>query len=87
MLKGSEFANFIRHFRRELEVDYDLISRNVPNFSTNYTLQEFLETYKSVQSRMLGLTDHEKDMPIDAMVPIADFFNHEWPPGIKWAYT
>ena len=33
------------------------------------------------------MRDGEKDMPIDALVPIADFFNHEWPPGIKWAYT
>ena len=33
-LKGSDFVHFIRNFRRELETDYELISRNIPDFSS-----------------------------------------------------
>ena len=29
--------------------------------------------------------DRDKE-PIDALVPIADFFNHDYPPGIEWNY-
>ena len=32
-LKGSDFVHYIRNFRRELETDYELISRNIPDFS------------------------------------------------------
>ena len=75
LLEGSQFATYIRNFRKELEADYNFISRNIPDFSSQYSLQEFLETYKSVQSRLLGLFDENRFI-FDVMVPMADFFNH-----------
>ena len=37
-LKGSDFANYIRHFTQELEADYAFIARNIPDFSSHYSL-------------------------------------------------
>ena len=75
----------VNDFKRRLEHDYSLVAENIPNFSEMYSLREFIENYKAIQSRMFGINRND-GTKIQAMVPVGDLFNHHNPPAIEWAW-
>lgn len=85
MLQGSEIVSYVKNFRKKLEADYKLISSNIEDLK-EFTEQEFMETFKLVQSRMFGLTNEENAHVVSAMVPIGDNFNHRSKFNVEWGY-
>ena len=47
-LKGSETFQEILLDKKNLKADYSMIAKNIPEFSYEYSLKEFLDTYAAV---------------------------------------
>ena len=63
-LEGSEIVDEVRARRSWLSTDYDTIAENIPGFSSQYSLQEFVEAYLIVTTKSLRAvtepgTEHE----------------------------
>ena len=64
---------------------YSLLTSSIQGFAAKFSQQEFLEAYKSVQSRQFGLPELGK-YDTDVNIPVADMFNHWDPPALLWEY-
>ena len=87
-LKGSELAEWTLSELEGWRAQYDFFSQHVPDFSSQYSFAEFLDTKKAVASRTFSFAlnkENEDDLTI-IMVPFGDLFNHHNPPDLEWAW-
>ena len=84
LLKGSDMVEKIYNRKRNLRHDYDIITKHCPEFSSEYTYDEFLFTRLIVGSRNFGIIID--GVRRSAMVPYCDMLNHSPQPNVKWYY-
>lgn len=82
-LKGSPFLDQILEKIEDIKTDYDLLCREVPDFS-NFTLKEYSTVRMIVSSRIFGI--NVNGVKTDGFVPLADMLNHKRPKQTTWYY-
>ena len=83
-LKGSPFLTQIFEKIEDIKVDYNLICKEVPEFS-QFSLREYSESRVFVSSRIFGITVN--GVKTDGFVPLADMLNHKRPRQTTWYYS
>jgi len=83
-LSGSYLLEQVEDRRRNIQLDYRLITGRVPELGGLFTLDEFLWARMIVASRNFGIT--VDGLRTDAMVPYADMLNHLRPRQTRWQY-
>ena len=83
-LKGSPFLSQIFEKIEDIKVDYNLICKEVPEFS-EFPLKEYSECRVMVSSRIFGITVN--GVKTDGFVPLADMLNHRRPRQTTWYYS
>ena len=61
-LKGSPILHETLKMKDALTKKYELISTNVPDFSSKFSLTEFVEMYRGVTTRTFSLFMNDKDL-------------------------
>lgn len=84
-LKGSPFLQQVYEKIEDIKIDYDLITKEVPEFGELFTLKEYSEVRMMVSSRIFGITVH--GVKTDGFVPYADMLNHRRPRQTTWYYS
>lgn len=69
---------------KELDYNYKLIAREIPEIGNTFSQEEFISAYMLVYSRNFRLPMKGTITNID--VPLADMFNTEHPENAKWYY-
>lgn len=75
-LKGSPFLNQVNEKIEDIQTDYDLICKEVPEYK-QFTIQEYSKVRMIVSSRIFGITVN--GVKTDGFVPYADMLNHKRP--------
>ena len=81
-LEGSSFVQNLNQYRANIEYDYKLAEKNIPGFSTEYSLKEFKQMYLLNESRQLNNEDFGL-----YNVPLVDLFNHDKDQSITIKYA
>lgn len=83
-LQGSPFQHMISEKIKDIQSDFNLISKEVPEYR-EFSLKEYSEIRMMVASRIFGIqVNGEKT---DGFVPYADMLNHKRPRQTSWTYT
>ena len=71
-----------------LNKKYELISKNAPEFSSKFSLTDFVEMYRGVTTRTFTLTMDSKnlDEKTTTLVPFGHILNHKMPPSVDWRW-
>lgn len=83
-LKGSPFLDYVDVEIEDIDYDYGLIAREIPEFGNKYSLEDYKRAKMLVISRNFGVTAHGTETNIQ--VPLADMFNTETPKNALWYY-
>ena len=83
-LEGSPFLDQINEKIQDIQQDYDLICREVPEFS-QFPIKEYSEIRMMVSSRIFGIEVDGKKT--DGFVAYADMLNHRRPRQTTWTYS
>jgi len=88
-LEGSLFRKRIKRHRESLEKQYETISELVPEFPSEFSLDEFLWARAAISSRVFGwnLPGLPVEDGTDFMVPLGDMFNHRSPKQVEWSFN
>ncbi|GAB5357257.1 hypothetical protein AAMO2058_000358500 [Amorphochlora amoebiformis] len=82
-LQGSIALSKITSMKKDLRRDFEEISEKVPGFA-KYDYKEFEWSRLCVWTRVFSIELGGKE--VDALVPIADMFNHSPQPQISWYF-
>ena len=83
LLQGTQFLELINKKKKEMKADYDLLSREIPNFS-KYDYNLFCKLREVISSRVFGVTINGKKN--DIIAPYADMLNHRRPRQTHWNF-
>jgi histone-lysine N-methyltransferase SETD3 len=83
-LEGSPFKDQIEEKIEDIKVDYDLICKEVPEYSI-FPIREYSEIRMMVSSRIFGI--QVEGVKTDGFVAYADMLNHKRPRQTTWTYT
>ena len=81
-LKGSDVFQEILLDKKNLKADYSMITKNIPEFTYEYSFREFLETYAAVQSRAFQQESSGRNNVV--LVPFIDLFSQSNESGIDY---
>ncbi|KAM3133785.1 hypothetical protein pb186bvf_014048 [Paramecium bursaria] len=82
--KGSPFLQEIDNYKKELQYDYKIVLKYVPEFSV-ISYDEFLWARTTSCSRIFSL--NISGVVTEGFVPLADLFNHEADYQGHWGYS
>lgn len=82
-LTGSPFQNQITDKIKDIQADYNLICKEVPDYR-QFPLKEYSEMRMMVASRIFGI--QIEGHKTDAFVAYADMLNHRRPRQTSWTY-
>ena len=85
ILKGSNFIDDINKRKQNFINDFNVLCNCSPTFKANFTFLDFVNMRTIVGSRNFGITIN--NIRRSAMVPLADMFNHDYPPNVTWAFN
>ena len=83
-LEGSPFQHQISDKIKDIQSDYNLIVKEVPDYKM-FSLKEYSEMRMMVASRIFGITVN--GVKTDGFVPYADMLNHRRPRQTSWSYS
>ena len=84
LLIGSPFLKQISDKIADIQTDYDLICKEVPDFK-QFPLLEYSEVRMLTASRIFGISVN--GVVTDGYVPYADMLNHKRPRHSTWYYS
>ena len=82
-LENSHFVSHILNRQKLLESNYKKLSK-LPNFSKEFSFGDYCKVRSLVGSRNFALNIDDKN--VSAMVPLADMFNHNMEPDVRWTF-
>lgn len=83
-LEGSPFQNQISEKIKDIQADYNMIVKEVPEYR-EFSLKEYSEIRMMVASRIFGI--QVNGTKTDGFVPYADMLNHRRPRQTSWTYS
>ena len=83
-LEGSPFQNQISEKIKDIQADYNTITKEVPDYR-EFSLKEYSEMRMMVASRIFGI--QVDGVKTDGFVPYADMLNHRRPRQTSWSYS
>ena len=77
--------------RERMAQDYELLGETMPEFKSSFSLQDYLESIIIRVTRMFAGYQWSTKYGgaatyIDAMIPIADLFNHGLARNAEWSF-